>query len=200
MASVFLPMVIAIGKNRRHQYYVRILLFGLIISAITDIINQFVFVSNRWNSAILFHGYTVLEFIIYALLYQHFFHNPHIKKGIKVIIVLFLIFKVIDVTLISNIKEHDTLAMTLESIVMITFGLLYFDQVLKEMAIPNLERYPVFWINSGILIYFSGSLFLFLFSDFIFNNRMSYWSFWPIHSCLTITKNISFAIGLWLQK
>lgn len=202
MVSVLVPLLISMGTNRRKHYYVKILITGLLISACTDFINVFFFIKNHIPTSPLFHTYTVLEFCVLALLYRQLFHKEHIKKSINIIILLFFAFKILDIIFFTSIRESDTLAMTLESVVMITFGILYFDQVLKEMVIPNLEKYPVFWINSGILIYFSGSLFLFLFSDFIFSfsNQISYWSFWPIHSLLTITKYTLFSIGLWLQK
>lgn len=199
MASVLVPLFIGISMSRRMDDYVKILIMGLLISAFTDCINLF-FRRNHLPTAILFHIYTVLEFFVLALLYKHLFHKERIKKNINIIILLFFVFKILDITFFTSIWESDTLAMTLESVLMIIFGILYFDQVLKEMVIPNLEKYPVFWINSGILIYFSGSLFLFLFSDFIFSTQTSYWSFWSIHSTLTITKNALFSIGLWLQK
>ena len=202
MASVLVPLLIGISTNRRRDSYVKILIIGLLISAFTDYINLLFFRRNHLPTAILFHIYTVLEFCVLALLYKQLFHKERIKKSINIIILLFFVFKILDITFFTSIQESDTLAMTLESVVMITFGILYFDQVLREMVIPNLEKYPVFWINSGILIYFSGSLFLFLFSDFIFSfsNQISYWIFWSIHSLLTITKYTLFSIGLWLQK
>lgn len=202
MASVLVPLLIGISINRRRDSYVKILIIGLLISAFTDSINLLFFRRNHLPTAILFHIYTVLEFCVLALLYKHLFHKERIKKNINIVILLFFVFKILDISFFTSIQESDTLAMTLESVVMITFGILYFDQVLREMVIPNLEKHPVFWINSGILIYFSGSLFLFLFSDFIFSfsGQISYWSFWSIHSLLTIIKYTLFSIGLWLQK
>ena len=56
----------------------------------------------------------------------------------------------------------------------------------------------MFWINTAILIYFSGNLFLFIFNTYLVSvlkdDLVVYWSF---HNLLYLIKNVLFAIGLW---
>ncbi len=68
----------------------------------------------------------------------------------------------------------------------------------------NLRRFksptglPMFWLNTGVLTYFAGNLFLFAIRNYViiaFNdNQTMYWSF---HNFLNIGKNLLFAIALW---
>lgn len=200
MASVMIPILIGITHNRRRIFYVKILVASLLVSAIANVINETLIFKFHLNGSLVYHCYTLIELFFLTLLYKHFFNNVKIKHAINIVVVLFFIFKIFDLIFFSSILEPDALAMTIEAIIMIILGIIYFDQVLREMKIPNLEKHPMFWINSGILIYFSGSLFLFLFGPFIFSNKSFYQNFWSIHSMLIMAKHILFAVGLWLQK
>lgn len=51
--------------------------------------------------------------------------------------------------------------------VAIIFSLAYFFRLMKETPSVPIKSLPMFWISSGYLIYFSGTMMLFKMSDFI---------------------------------
>ncbi len=80
----------------------------------------------------------------------------------------------------------------------IGLAVVFFYRLMKDLPALEIQRLRMFWINTAILIYFSGNLFLFIFNDYLVsvlkNNLEVYWSF---HNLLNIAKNLLFAIGLW---
>lgn len=85
------------------------------------------------------------------------------------------------------------------SIYFLVLSILFFYVLLKDLPTQSILQLPMFWINSGVMIYFSGSLTLFILSDYLVNtlhnDLMLYWTF---HNFLGIIKNILFIIGIWM--
>ena len=97
-------------------------------------------------------------------------------------------------------ETFNTYARPIGNILFIFFAISYYYKLLKDLKVRYLERNPMFWINTGILIYFSGSLFLFIFSNYILKNVQLNILFWAIHAGLNIFIHIFYAIGLWLSR
>ena len=109
--------------------------------------------------------------------------------------VAFSIFKFFDVLIITGLDQVDTLAITIESIAMIIFSMLYFAQLIEKKRI-KLIQFPMFWINAAILLYFSGSFFLFLFSTYIFSDAEQYYEYWSVHNAFVIIRDILFTVAM----
>lgn len=85
-----------------------------------------------------------------------------------------------------------------EGILMLLLCILFFGRLLLKLDVPNLLAYPYFWFATGLMIYFSGTLFLFLYaSKYLAMGDITYWL---IHSLLNILLNIIFAITIWKGK
>ncbi len=197
MLSVVIPIAIATYSFIRLERYLRLLYILLWLSFVIDILLELLIMAGWLSSNIpFFHFYTVAEFTLYSLLYKEVLRD--VKPLMAMLIVAFLLFKLSDLWLITRPDQPDTAAMTLESIIIIFYCFLYFDQLLKEKLIMYLTRHPMFWINSGVLVYFSGSFFLFLFSPYIFKNEGSVDIYWSFHAVLSLLKNLSFAIAFYL--
>lgn len=85
----------------------------------------------------------------------------------------------------------------------IVFSLLatsFFLKMITEMKVTNPLRYPLFWVNSAFLVYFSGSVFLTLFFDSLARlHEISAVLSYIFHNTLGLTKNILIAIAFWIS-
>lgn len=77
---------------------------------------------------------------------------------------------------------------------MITFSLLYFYHIFIRQEYVHIEKQALFWINSGVLIYFSLNIFLFMLFDLVIAQQRN--DLYAIHSVTNIISNILYAIGL----
>jgi hypothetical protein len=71
---------------------------------------------------------------------------------------------------------------------------------MRYLPTTKLWSLPMFWINSAVLIFFSGNLFLFALTHYLVHilndNLVVYWGF---HNLLNIVKNILFAAGFYVS-
>ena len=193
--SILLPLFVGFFKFRfKYFAYYYVFLFWLTCSGIANILTV-AFASDGNSTILIFHIYTMLEFLLLLLLYYKMGHSEGIQKATIFCMVAFCMFKVVDIFFITGLNQIDTLAIIVESIVMIAFSFLFFAQLINE-RVPSLAVFPPFWINSGVLIYFSSSFFIFLFSTYILQDTKQYYVYWSIHNILIVVRDILFTIAM----
>ena len=198
--SILLPIFISIIRFRFLDNVLRTLSYLLFLSLLFEIIIEFT-VRRNINNLPFLHLFTIVEFSFLGLIFYKVFTHPLFKKAIIVTIIAFAAFAVINALFIQTLYEFNTIARAVESFLLILLALLFFYKIFRESVVVHLGRYPMFWISSGILVYFSGSFFLFIFSNYILEQPgdMLY-SYWGIHSVLNIFLNLFFAMGLWYSS
>jgi len=77
-------------------------------------------------------------------------------------------------------------------------ALLCYYKILVDLDTSDLTKNPVFWINTGYLFYFAGSLFLFILSNLLLqeSERLNFIS-WGMHATLVAVNHTLIGIGLW---
>ncbi len=69
------------------------------------------------------------------------------------------------------------------------------------MMDQNVIINPVFWLNSSFIVYFSGNLFLFMYSNLLIGRgKHSMKWLWEINSVLNIINYLGISIGFWKAK
>lgn len=95
-------------------------------------------------------------------------------------------------------STFDSLPASLESILIVAFSIFYlFDQMNKPQVIFIYQE-PNFWFVVGFIIYFSGTLFLFIQASNLTKEVRD--NFWKINLFSNIIKNILFAIAFSTKK
>ena len=195
--TILLPIAISVVKFKTLENELKTLSIFLYFAVLCEVIIIFL-ASQEIANLPIFHLFTILEFSFLGLVFYHVFTRPSFKKAIIVTIIAFTAFAVINALFIQTIYEFNTIARAVESFLLILLALLFFYKVFHESTVKRLERYPMFWVNSGILVYFCGSFFLFIFSNYILGQSEDMLhAYWGIHSVLNIVLNLFFAMGLW---
>jgi len=95
----------------------------------------------------------------------------------------------------------DNISSAVESIMLMLYSLLGFYYQITRPMYSNILRTPLFWFNTAILIYFSGDLFLFIFTNYVRSHLASFsYALWDIHSFVNILFYILVSIGFWKTK
>jgi len=90
---------------------------------------------------------------------------------------------------------------TFSFITFLSFVALWFRDLFKKLSHPNLLDNNLFFFIVGIMVYFVGTIFLFLLSDVIFNNQnKSFSSFWMLNVLFSFIFRILIIIGLWKSR
>ncbi len=174
----------------------RFLAWLLIASMAADITSM---ISSLWIrsadvNSISWNLYVVISIICIILFYKPLFPARFKNMFLITMILLLLIYLYYFFT--RDLSTHDR--STPSNIVFTVLPILFFFKMIREMPTIHIQRFPMFWINAGFLIYFSGAVILYMISDYLVrvlnNDRTSYWIF---HNFLGVVKYILFAIGLW---
>lgn len=116
------------------------------------------------------HLYSLVSFILLCLFFQSI-SNGYIKKiWFSAIMVFYLVFCLVNIFYFQGIYVYPSIQFSVLAIVMVTFSILYFHKIMVEAKIRQLRKEPLIWINTGILIYYSGNLFYYI----LFNLFLDY--------------------------
>ena len=153
------------------------------------------------NNLFLFHLHTLIETSILVLVYVKIFNTSFKKNLAKTLYILFLIFSILSIIYWEPLDVFPSYQRYTEGIIIILFCLLYFNQIFQELTIQRLERFAYFWLNSALLIYFSGTLFLFISYETIRTNTTENVQYYIIvHSSLNILLNLAYSATIWFGR
>lgn len=157
--------------------------------------------AQKLNNLWLLHLYTPMEFACIVWFYSQVLHG-FLKKSVFVGLSLgFAVLSALNSAFLQDIDTFNTYARSLEGILVIVLCLLWCYRTLEEMKIKRLEDDPVFWVNTGFLLYFSGNVLLFAFSNYIVGiNRALNLYIWAFHALFSILVYFFITIGLWKAK
>jgi hypothetical protein len=197
---VVVPLLIGYIKRPNFKSEEKAWLYLITLSFLIEVSSLFL-KRHHMNNLYIYHIYTVIEFICISFFFIRIISKTRFILLIKTGIVLFLGVALFD--LISNgYKEADNLSTTTESIVFILYASFFFYFLLKNPTYMNVLATPVFWLNTAVLIYFSGNLFLFIFSNYLEDHSPRiYFELWGgIHSVLNILFYSLISIAFWKTK
>lgn len=199
--STVTPFVIGLKKIKRFQRELKIL-FVLICSAILAEIAAYIltYVFDAGNIYLL-NIYIILEISLIAAFYISIIQHKLIKIISGVFCFLFLVFAIVSLML-SQKPTFDYVVLTIESVIVMLFSVIGFHHLLKHLLYKNILDAPLFWFNTAFLIYFSGNLFLHLFSKYLQEHALyAFYELWGIwHSLLNIFFYILISIGFWKTR
>ena len=198
--SVFLPCIPAVLRYRAYNRELRLISIYIILCAIVEVISHLLW-SYKINNLPLLHLYVPVTFTALFLFYKTLLGNLLPKWAWYTVAAVFYTFSIVDSLWIQGLFTFNSYTLNLENVIMIIFAILCFYKISTEMKVRQLERYPVFWINTGVLFYFSGSLLLFTLSNetisFSKTIRMYLWS---VHALFVMLMYIMITIGLWVHR
>lgn len=149
----------------------------------------------------ILHVYTILEFNLIALFYRCFFGNFYPRWLVPMVMVVFTGFAITNSLLLQPLNRYNTYARGLEALLVMAMALLCFYKMLTELSAKRLDRHPVFWVNTGYLLYFAGSLFFLILSNalIIDSNRALILMVFGLHSFLMVLMHLFISVGLWFS-
>jgi hypothetical protein len=189
--------VIAIINFRARQLYVKLLgLFGFVplIAQVASMALYSLGINPNYASS----SYTIVAFNLISLIYYHVFEKKY-ASTFFITALFFTLFAVVNFFFIQK-TEINSYTLMLESLLGLGYVLFYFYWLMRELPTTDIQRLPMFWINSGWLIYFSGNFFLYSSTSYlvnVLNNDMLL--YWTIHNVLSAFFAIMMILALWID-
>lgn len=197
--SVLIPLIYFFRKAGPHGKEIKSLGLLLFAAALTDMVCRFM-IKQKLNVNLPANLYEVFQFGVLSFMYLLALE----RKFFLVILTLMslcLAFALYNLVLFQGIFTITSYSMICFSLALIIYSLLYFYKLLTQLPEQFIHRIPFFWVNTAVLIYFSGNLFLFVFTHYMVDKLTdSFLVYWSLHNILNIIKNILFAVGLHMSS
>jgi hypothetical protein len=193
-AFTFIPITMGVCVYHNTSRAQRAILVYLGVAVVVNCIAS---IYSRSNNLPLLHLYTAIEFVLLLRFYQYTLPGKRIQQWIRILRIAFPVGCVVNALFIQSIYSFNTYTRPVEAIILLLFSLLYMMHSAKQVNQQQWTRIPENWSNAGILIYFSGAL-----SQFTFSNIAGIQAphdimmiIWDIHATLVLVMYISCAIG-----
>ncbi len=122
----------------------------------------------------MFNVFTTLEFVFYSFLFFRHFKQKVFKQVILFFVPLFIISVILNILFIQGFnKTFNSYTFLLGSFFIVIFCCCYFyESVLPENIDLQLAKQPFFWITSGLLIFYLGSVIINALFEYLRSNDL----------------------------
>ena len=169
VSPVLIPFIVGC-VNYKYLGKLRYLFYFVTYGVANEIAGRVLLGLGAQNTQPKSHLYTLVAFALLCLFYQKVFDNFISKKWFYRLIIFFLVFYTINLLYFETIFEYPSIPSSILAIVIVTFSILYYYKVMVDAKIEELSKEPMVWINTGILIYYTGNLFRYI----LFNLFLDY--------------------------
>lgn len=195
--SVLIPIGMAASKRKYADRALKIIWYYLLLDCVVNVL-AVVLANHKINNLPVLHVFTILEFVWMSYFYLSVLKDKAAGRMIRFLLVLFPVFCIVNFLFFQSIYQFNTYARPVEALIIMSYSLAYFAQ--SNDAETRWSLNPVNWMNSGILLYFSGALFIFSFSNLTVNEiSKKYYAInilmWNIHATLLLIMYLLIAFG-----
>lgn len=145
--------------------------------------------------------YTIGELGILALLYQRILESNVFSRWIPWVIGSFTLYTILDSLLGPGLHWFRPWQQIIQSLLILSMVGLYFRKLLSDLQIQQLRKEPMFWVSTGLLIYFLGYLQIALFSNYLLQHYSVQFNrnVWAVHTLLSIVLHSCYCLALWMR-
>lgn len=195
--SAILPLIAVALNYRNLDNVLKIAAVFFLIAAVFELTLVMAMRIGFSNNMPLLHLFVAINIVFFSAIYYKAFDTSLFRKTVFFTGSGALILVASNALFIQGILTYPSLANTVQSIILIIFSLLYFYQIFAKQEYVHIEKQALFWINSGVLIYFSINIFLFMLFNRIIEQQIE--GFYAIHSVTNIFSNVLYTIGLFCK-
>lgn len=173
-----------------------ILFIVLLLSLASDIGNE-LFVKAGGRGYVILNSYYTIQFLLLNYMYYRLLKN---KTWVYLVLILYTGFTTLNTLFIQSfITEFQSWSRILESVTLVSYAGLCYNQMLKYAVKDDRFNELVLWINMGVLFYFGLNLYMFGISNYTFSRLLPDEAkiLWEFHNFINTVKNVLFAVGFY---
>jgi hypothetical protein len=197
--SVFtpiIPVVFGTLKIRTFDLNSKVLFFYLFVAFTVEMIGIYFSLNNEYN-LFIFYIFSFLEFSFFCFIFMNLLNYPKKYILFSVFTAAFGVLAIIDFY-INGARKMNEISRNTECILLMFFSILYFYKLIKKPIEQSLISTFSFWFCSSVLIYFAGSFFIFLFTNYLLIRKSpeTLLGIYAIHSVFNIIFNLLLAVTI----
>jgi hypothetical protein len=178
--------------------------FGILlwIIAICSIAASILATVWQVNNMPIFHSYILIEFLLLLVVFSSLLETPFRSKLWLSMAATFALLWILNIAFGDGWLGYPTYIHVFEGLVLMGLALRWFAKILSEKRVQRPVQTFAFWMCTGILIYFSGNLLLFMFSNFIVEqSKAVFTAIWGVHAILVILLYLTYSVAiLWAKN
>lgn len=150
-----------------------------------------------------YHILNTWSFVEFLVLFYFFLQIDELKKykrQLYIFLFLFLVTCTVVLTFYKSIYELINVHKLYSAFFFSAISIVLFYRFLQSLK-NNLLRTSLFWQNTGVFIYFTGNIMIFLMIDYLFSGDLEFSrTAWLIHNFLTIIKTLCILFAFVVNK
>lgn len=177
--SSFYPMIYFVAISSIYEF-----LFSIILQINSDYWSRF---------------YILITFIIIELYFYNLLSKKHRTNFIivSILFISFYCFLFLYWNKINNLQTDSYLSLVQTGFIFI-FSILWFIDIFKNLEYDSLLKNPHFYFVSGLILYYSGTVFLFLMSSVIIEKERAYiLDYWMLNVFFNFVFRVFLVLGIW---
>lgn len=155
-----------------------------------------------WNVSYWFVFFEILAFLCIYYFYFEILQKQFLKLFLLTLFLflgfcfyLSLNFIIKDFFIVSSYLN------TFTTLFILFFTIIWFRRLILDASIENLLENSTFYFISGFILYYFGTLFLFLISNYLYKfDTLSLKSYWVVNIILNLILRILLIVGLWKAR
>ncbi|MEL7161153.1 MAG: hypothetical protein AAFN92_10380, partial [Bacteroidota bacterium] len=113
---------------------------------------------------------------------------------------IFALICLLNVLFITEFSRFPTVPVGVYAITGILLAIGYFLYLLRTPKTEYLEREPMFWVSTGMLVYYSANFLMWSALTFITYERFFFYSIYRVNTFATLFLNVLFSVAILLPK
>ncbi|MEA5259767.1 hypothetical protein VB264_18365 [Arcicella aquatica] len=201
-SAVLFPLIICILRKKYLTKDLKILFLYVIASISCEVLGTFCGRVLHYPNHFILNTFALSEGLLISFIFREAFIDRKLKTFVLVLMSIYTIVGIYLFMMPDGFFKFNSTVNTISCLLIITWVLIYFYQLLQTLQLIKLYTLPLFWISVGCLLYFSGTLFIFLYSDTILFQKepVLYFQLWSIYYILLFVFRVLLAVGLWFSK
>lgn len=164
-----LVSLILIKHLRKHPYFIYFVPF----LAITYIVEIYAINKDRSLKYILYNYFFAFEFFFYSFIFYQNLELPNLKKLVKLLFLIYIISFTANQLFGQGVYEYNRYTYILGSFIMVCFVcFLFYETILPKTLHKNLLQRPIFWVATGLLFFYLGTVIMHAMIQFLTNSEL----------------------------
>lgn len=178
------------------RYLAVLVWVGLVVEA-----TAYVFRAQHLPNLFLIPVDAAAEVWLLSLIYKEALQWPLYSRWRPWVAGAFVLGAALSGWLMTDPAHFQPALMVGESLLLLLLPGLYFRKLLNELHVRNLAHDAMFWVSTGVLLYFLGKLLIGLFSNYLlahYSKELNLWV-WFVHAVLLFVLHSCYLRALWLR-
>lgn len=170
---IIISTIVCLVKYQSIQKKYKILLFYLLLCLVTDIAGT-LFFHQKINNLPILHVYTFLEFIIWSFFFRSLLaEKPFFKNYFWPFLISISLLIIANSVFVESLDSYNSNAKTLVQSILLTYSIYYLSTNFGKIDFSIGTNQSILIINFSVILYYSGTLFIFMFTEFLLSKEVS---------------------------